>query len=458
MGTRATAAEESVISSQGEFQYLFAGNDQAHYVWNNGAYDAVDRGIMEADVTRHLRGELPALLSIPIMQSGLVHFACMDCDRHGEGDVAIDHKAVALKISELGLPLIICRSKSPKSAHIWLFFKERDGFDAATARRLVEKYTRVLGIGGTIEIFPKQEALKEGQLGSGINLPYFSGERIAFGADGEPLDLEAFIALAHLRAAYGCKLAERDLADTPSESSASSAGNENRPMTVKAIRAIHQGNLMALAASNVEGHWNDTINKTAYWAARAFAAEALEGTADSIRADIIKAAAASSSYNERQLEATLNSGWDSGLLVPLKIKPSIKNPIDIEDGLEAFCYFQENYFVVKDFGGHFRIMYLEAEEHPAFKGRLRLGHTTKDDFIKGYEHLTVKETETEGEEETKDVPIVNYWLYARNRRQYSRIVFAPGVDLGPSVMNLWVDSALCPRQGIASCSWSICIT
>ncbi len=87
------------------------------------------------------------------------------------------------------------------------------------------------------------------------------------------------------------------MADTPSESSASSAGNENRPMTVKAIRAIHQGNLMALAASNVEGHWNDTINKTAYWAARAFAAEALEGTADSIRADIIKAAAASSSYN-----------------------------------------------------------------------------------------------------------------------------------------------------------------
>ncbi len=147
------------------------------------------------------------------------------------------------------------------------------------------------------------------------------------------------------------------------------------------------------------------------------------------------------------MEATLNSGWDSGLLVPLKIKPSIKNPIDIEDGLEAFCYFQENYFVVKDFGGHFRIMYLEAEEHPAFKGRLRLGHTTKDDFIKGYEHLTVKETETEGEEETKDVPIVNYWLYARNRRQYSRIVFAPGVDLGPSVMNLWGGFSVVPKAG-----------
>ncbi len=192
-GTRATVRRNR-ISSKGEFQHLFAGNDPGHYVWNNGAYDAVDRGITQEDVTRHLRGELPALLSIPIMQSGLVHFACMDCDRHGEGDVAIDHKAVALKISELGLPLIICRSKSPKSAHIWLFFKERDGFDAATARRLVEKYTRVLGIGGTIEIFPKQEALKEGQLGSGINLPYFSGERVAFGADGEALDLEGFIA------------------------------------------------------------------------------------------------------------------------------------------------------------------------------------------------------------------------------------------------------------------------
>ena len=88
------------MSSQRGIPVLIRGERPGALRLENGAYDAVDRGIMEADVTRHLRGELPALLSIPIMQSGLVHFACMDCDRHGEGDVAIDHKAVALKISE----------------------------------------------------------------------------------------------------------------------------------------------------------------------------------------------------------------------------------------------------------------------------------------------------------------------------------------------------------------------
>jgi hypothetical protein len=47
-----------------------------------------------------------------------------------------------------------------------------------------------------VELFPKNEKLKPGQKGSGINLGYFGNERIAYGKDGEELDLAGFLALA----------------------------------------------------------------------------------------------------------------------------------------------------------------------------------------------------------------------------------------------------------------------
>jgi hypothetical protein len=241
------------------FGKIFEGNGTAHYTWKPGEYNFIDRGITDADIERHLRGEEPGVLSIPIMANGRCHFAAGDADRHAEEDEPIDYVAVAKRITELGLPLIITRSKSPKSAHCWLCFKDADGFLCSDARRLIEKYMKVLGIGGNVEIFPKQDELKADQIGSGINLPYFSGKRIAFGRDGEELDLAGFIDLVRARQAFGQVLAQRDLSGNPEESE--STNEKDRPQTVSVIRAAHQKHLEELsAAAAVKGnHWEKQL-------------------------------------------------------------------------------------------------------------------------------------------------------------------------------------------------------
>jgi hypothetical protein len=300
------------------FFEIFRGNEAAHYTFKPGVYAAIDRGITIEDIERHLRGELPGLLSIPILAGDLCHFAAGDCDRHFEADEPIDFVAVAKKISELGLPLIITRSKSPKSAHVWLFFKEKDGFSCSDAQRLIEKYMRLLGTTGEIEIFPKQEELKDGQKGSGINLPYFSDTRIAFGRDGEELDLAGFIDLVRDRQSYGQVLVTRDLAGEPSRHGASKEKSQG-PLPVAAIRAVHQKQLVTLRESNQVGHWNIALNTCAYYAGRAFAAGALEGTKEVIQNDIRTAAQARTGFDERVMENTIERSWEDGVREPLEI-------------------------------------------------------------------------------------------------------------------------------------------
>src|SRR5580704_16480506 len=132
------------------FMKLFSGNPLAHYTRANGEYKAETRGIVLADIERHLAGREPALLSIPIKPDDNCYFGAIDADRHGENDPPIDHAALARRVTELGLPLIVTRSKSPKSAHLWLFLKDKLGFSAAIVRQLLMHYAKVLGITGEI--------------------------------------------------------------------------------------------------------------------------------------------------------------------------------------------------------------------------------------------------------------------------------------------------------------------
>jgi hypothetical protein len=433
------------MSLEQAFQSIFAGNPAAHYTWKPGVYAAIDRGITEDDVARHLRGEEPGLLSIPVLANGLCHFAAGDCDRHSEADPPLDHAAVAREITRLGLPLIVTKSKNTKSGHIWLLFKEKDGFDCATARLLIEHYMRLLKIEYEIETFPKQEELKPGQKGSGINLCYFGGERHGFGKDGEELDLEGFIALVRERQAFGKILKDRDLADIPSGRSASKA---DRLWTMSAIRETHEKNVEALAASNESGHWDITLNTCAFFGGKAFAAGAFEGTDEtSIKAAIRAAADAWSGREASTVAEKLSRCWDQGIAQPLKIKPEITDPKDIKTGLDAFLFFQDNFFICEDFGGHFRVMWLEPD--PNFKNRRVLGHQTQEEFEKRYTHLKVEEVsiDEDGKEKTDYVPILDYWLRSRERRQYQNVVFAPGKDLGSRYLNLWDGFAIKPVAG-----------
>lgn len=293
------------------FAALFEGNPTAHYSLAGG-YSKVDGPITDEELDAHLRGVDPSVLSIPILPDGNAHFGAIDVDRHLESDPPVDHAALATQITRLGLPLVVARSKSPRSAHLWLFLKESAGAPASLVRRLLERYLAILAIPGEVEIFPKQEELKEGQIGNGINLPLFGAKREAFGPNGETLDLAGFLELAQSRRSYAALLANRDLAaQAGGENKDSPGSTEERALPIAIIRELHEKNLGALRAAR-PGTRNDTLNTVAFFAARAFAAKALEGDEKTIK-DAIRKAALSVASNEQKVAETLERGWRSGV-------------------------------------------------------------------------------------------------------------------------------------------------
>lgn len=90
----------------------------------------------------------------------------------------------------------------------------------------MEHYKLVLGLTGEVKIFPKNEILKAGQKGSGINIGYFGNERHAYGKDGGELDLDGFLALAEERQSFGQILANRDLVTEPMPGQAEDKGGD----------------------------------------------------------------------------------------------------------------------------------------------------------------------------------------------------------------------------------------
>jgi len=310
------------------FANLFRGNPDAHYVRENGEYRRVDGAITIADTEQHLAGGSSSLLSIPILTDGNCYFGALDVDRHLDSDPPVDHAALAVQITRLGLPLAVCRSKNPKSAHCWLFIREEAGCSATIVRRLLERYRQVLAITGEVEVFPKQERLEPGKVGNGINLPFHGESRIAFGAQGEEIDLPGFLQLAQERRSYGQILANRDLTTAPS-APGSAPDSDERPLPIDVVHQLHQKNLESLRSAP-PGNRNDVLNTTSFFAGRAFASKAFEESEAAIK-NAIRDAALAAGLNDREISGTGASGWNSGLGRPLLIIDPKRKLIDIKE-------------------------------------------------------------------------------------------------------------------------------
>lgn len=182
---------------------LFRGNSRAHYVRrDSGAPLAVYRGATLDDFVRHLNGRPPSLLSVPTDATGSSHFGCIDVDAHGDSP-PVDQPALARRVTELGLPLVVCRSTGGRGAWLFLFIREPAGVSSFEVQHYLLSCAVTLGYYGA-EVFPKQLDTSRGKhCGSGVNLPYFGDSRIAFGPNGEELDLDGFLALAEERATSG---------------------------------------------------------------------------------------------------------------------------------------------------------------------------------------------------------------------------------------------------------------
>jgi hypothetical protein len=187
------------------------------------AYPASDRVWAE-----HLSGGPKGLGIIPLLDDGeSVKWAAIDIDVND-----IDHASLEKKVEDLGLPLVICRSKSG-GAHCYLFLEKsclaKDVVDA------LNNWSAALGHPG-VEIFPKQtrRALDQGTgkpgPGNWINLPYFGAdntERYCIYRGGR-LSLQAFVELAEANRAGQSALKVRYLTTTDPEIALSPKSREGR--------------------------------------------------------------------------------------------------------------------------------------------------------------------------------------------------------------------------------------
>jgi hypothetical protein len=148
----------------------------------------------------HLDGTGPGLGVVMVMdEHGNVVFCALDSDNYKVGP-----KEWERRVRELGLPLVVCRTKSG-GAHLYLFLAEP--VPAKWAREQLARFRDALGLPKKTEIFPKQEARKPGDVGSWINLPYqnANGPTMRYAIhDGQPLEFGEFLqhaeAMRHTRA------------------------------------------------------------------------------------------------------------------------------------------------------------------------------------------------------------------------------------------------------------------
>jgi Family of unknown function (DUF5906) len=464
------------------FRALFSGNPNGFYFHGPGAFGGRDycakRGNpTDNQIIDHLTGRGYGLLSVPIRPAdNTVRFGTIDVDRHKESDPVVDHAALEAEITRLGVPLVMTRSKR-NGAHLWLFFKEKEGIPAADAIRILTDYAEQLGLNKDkkVEIFPKQT--KAGPYGSGINLPYHGMERWGVGPGGEPIELIDFFELATRKRAYGSILL-RDLNRVSNQPAIATADSPKpkadefkwKPMLARTAQRMHAENLSALRTATRDSRWKRLYAASAF-AAQASAANAIETDAQSEiwKALCDKYKSVSDSYKpddrysrtdvrpeiwnalcdqfksvgqhhdpDSRYVKTLDEAWENGLKEPLEIKEE-------NEGDRVVAGLNEKYFVIKNYGNRCRVAWFEEEEHPELKGRIKLGHQSFMEFRNAELNKLVPYKDENGE--TKYMPRGEYWLRDANRREYWRVVFMPGQKVRPELLNLWQGFAFEPKKG-----------
>lgn len=154
---------------------------------------------------KHLAGA-KRLGIIPITDEATCYFGAIDIDEYQ----GFDLNEVEARVTKLGLPLTLCRSKSG-GAHLYLFMSE--AADAALVRDRLAAWATLLGHPG-VEVFPKQSKLaSDKDVGNWINMPYFDHELTMSYAieNGAAVDAPRFLKLAASRAISEEQLRDLDV-------------------------------------------------------------------------------------------------------------------------------------------------------------------------------------------------------------------------------------------------------
>ena len=146
---------------------------------------------------------------VPIREDGTAVFGAIDVDVY-----PLTIEKFRAKVAELGLPLIVCRTKS-SGAHAYLFLSSPAR--ATLVREKLIAWAIALGHPG-VEIFPKQDVLTPESDGSWINIPYAGGNRslrYALGPNDEALSVDEFIEEVRRRAISPETLEKIEVATPP---------------------------------------------------------------------------------------------------------------------------------------------------------------------------------------------------------------------------------------------------
>jgi uncharacterized protein DUF5906 len=216
-----------------------------------------------------------------------------------------------------------------------------------------------------------------------------------------------------------------------------------RPLSRFAVKKIHKDNLESLLKAPM-GAGNAALNTCAFFAGRAFAAGALEGTEESIKRTLLEIVTKDweKPHDEGAARDTIRSGWGSGASQPLVIKDE-----DYPQVAETLEELNAKFFLVKNFGNKARVCSHQLETLDSRKGRsFFLTAQSVNDFKVGYMNQLVESgTKKNGEPKLEDKASV--WLRHRHRQEYDKIVFEPNGPLGKGSYNMWKGFSFTPKKG-----------
>lgn len=218
-----------------------------------------------------------------------------------------------------------------------------------------------------------------------------------------------------------------------------------RALSAQSARRIYKGCLEALREAK-QGEGNAKLNEAAFFAARAFAAGALEGTELTIKQALLDIVTKewAHPHPEDGARGTINSGWSSGITQPLLI--SEENEVD-----RVVSEFNANYFVVKDFGTKCLVCWEIL--NPLFHNSLELKYMQFKDFLNYYRNQRIiadVKHKKNGDEQEIVKSVAEVWLDSPNRRSFERVEFLPNQTLPSNVYNLWHGFAYEPKPGDCS--------
>jgi len=192
-----------------EFKKLFSGskNNYLKLVYGKdevngklqGEYRTVkDKLITITDYKKHLEGK-EGLGIIPISEDSKCFFSAIDIDIYNEDMITFIEA-----IDKHKFPLVPFKSKSG-GLHLYSFFKQAQSPKEAV--KIMKSMASILAIdtyvknktNRTVEIFPKQTKLRDGEIGNAINLPYYNHKETKQVAIKEGQELSLPEALSYIK-------------------------------------------------------------------------------------------------------------------------------------------------------------------------------------------------------------------------------------------------------------------